>query len=191
MEEEFIASMKEGNQESFNIIYEKYKDVAMRTAYLIVGNKADSEDIVQESFIRCYRYIHTLKNNEHFKSWFFRILTRTAWEYSKKKAKEVLQEDMSTYIREMVELSPSDILMEKEYSTIVMKFVESLPIKQREIIVLYYYNDFSTKEIAAILGCFEGTVKSRLFTARRRLKQVLLNSQKVRGELCHEAMGFR
>lgn len=191
MDEEIIQRMKEGDKAAFDLFYEKYKNVAMHTVYLIVGNKADSEDVVQESFIRCYEHISALKHNEKFKGWFFHILTRTAWEYGKKKNKEVPQEDMSNFEKQGVEPSAAEIAMAKERAASIMRLVEDLPLKHRTVVVLYYYNEFSTKEIAKIVGCLEGTVKSRLFTARRKLKEALLNSQNGKEEVYDEEIRFR
>jgi len=194
LEEEMIDAverMKVGDKQAFDMIYEQYKNMAMRTIYLIVGNKVDSEDIVQESFIKCYQHIKELKHNEQFKSWFFHILTRTAWAYCKKKSREVPKEDIYDYFSSSVERSAADMMMEKENTTTIMAFIEQLPVKQRVVIVLYYFNEFSTKEIASILGCFEGTVKSRLFTARKSLKEVMLKAQKVKEDGCDEQILYR
>ena len=59
---------------------------------------------------------------------------------------------------------------------------DRLPAKQRTAVVLYYFNGMSTREIASVMGCLEGTVKSRLYTARNQLKQVLESEQRMLGE---------
>lgn len=178
MEEEvLIERMKAGDKLAFDMIYDRYKDIALRTSYLIVGNIADSEDIVQETFIKCYQNIGSLKHNERFKSWFFHILTRTAWANGKKKNRETPKEDMTDYYNTHVECSAADTVMEKEQSSLMMSMIENLPEKQRIVVVLYYYNEFSTKEIAKMIGCLEGTVKSRLHSARKNLKGILLSQE--------------
>lgn len=144
-EEQLVKKFQNGSKEAFDLLYEKYKNQALRSIYLISNSRYDCEDIVQEAFVKMYTHIGELKDVTQFKSWFFQILYRTAWRYMKQKAKE----------------SPSEE-------------IEKLDIKHRTVVVLYYYNELSIAEIAKIVGCFEGTVKSRLANARKRLKVQLM-----------------
>lgn len=190
MEEiELVKLLKQGDKIAFDQLYERYKDILMRMAYLICGNLADSEDVVQESFIKCYQCIHQLKQEERFKSWLFQILTRTAWKYCKKRAKEIVDEDKVVEKVDDKELSSLDIVLDKERDKKLMELINGLSIKHRTTLVLYYYNELSTKEIAKILGCLEGTVKSRLFTARKLLKKSIIESEKRQEGLLHETWG--
>lgn len=176
-EKELVKLLKDGDKEAFDELYEKYKDTALRMAYLICGNRADSQDIVQESFIRCYQHIHQLNKEEQFKSWFFHILTRTAWKYCKKQSKEIPEEEMISLMPIEKEGSSLDVLLNKERDRELMDMINHLSVKHRTTLVLYYYNELSTKEIAHVLGCLEGTVKSRLFTARKLLKKTILEEK--------------
>lgn len=176
-ENELVRLLKNGDKQAFDELYEKYKDTALRMAYLICGNLADSQDIVQESFIRCYEHIYQLNKEEQFKSWFFHILTRTAWKYCKKQSKEIPEEEMISLMPKEKEASSLDVLMDKERDRELMDMINHLSVKHRTTLVLYYYNELSTKEIAHVLGCLEGTVKSRLFTARKLLKKTILEEK--------------
>ena len=176
-ENELVRLLKNGEGQAFDELYEKYKDTALRMAYLICGNVADSQDIVQESFIKCYEHIHQLNKEEQFKSWFFHILTRTAWKYCKKQSKEIPEEEMISLMPKEKEGSSLDVLLDKERDRELMDMINHLSVKHRTTLVLYYYNELSTKEIAHVLGCLEGTVKSRLFTARKLLKQTILEEK--------------
>ncbi len=182
MEEEIVVRMKQGDKQAFDMLYEKYKNEAMRTAYFIAVNKMDSEDIVQESFIKCYQHIKELKDNKRFKPWLFHILMRTAWRYCKKQSKEIPKEDIILVKDQLGEASSLEIMMRKESSAAIVKQIGMLPIKQRLVVVLYYYNELPTKEIAKVLGCLEGTVKSRLFTARKTLKEAMIGSYAEEGK---------
>ena len=88
---------------AFFIIYEKYKNAALRTAYLITGNRYTGEDILQETFVQCCLHIKELKDPATFKAWFYRILTRTAWKFAKKKKSAVPVENLFETIDESVE----------------------------------------------------------------------------------------
>ncbi|MEG1584367.1 MAG: RNA polymerase sigma factor, partial [Anaerovorax sp.] len=104
------------------------------------------------------------------KTWFFKILTRLAWKMSAKEKTVIPVENIFGAIAhqdtEQIEMD----FIKREDAKKIMKLIDSLEQKQKTVILLYYYNDFSVGEIAKVVGCFEGTVKSRLHTARKNLK---------------------
>lgn len=77
------------------------------------------------------------------RAWFFHILTRTAWEYGKKKRREITEEEIIDYTKQSTEPSPSEVIVNKERASLIMGCIKELPIKQKLVIVLYYYNEFS------------------------------------------------
>ena len=88
MEEEkiiFVRRMIEGDEKAFDELYHAYSKKLYRMAYFITGNHSDSEDILQETFVKCYLHRKELKNLERFESWICQILVRTAWKMEKKK----------------------------------------------------------------------------------------------------------
>lgn len=168
--EQIIKKIKNGDVDSFSILFKNYKDEAFRYVYLITKNREISEDIVQESFILCFRNIKKLKNPDKFKSWFFKILTRTSWKALKTNSRVIPVENIYEKIEDS-DISNYIAWDNENYQTeILKKEINNLGVKQRTIIVLYYYKELSIKEIAEITGCFEGTVKSRLYNARKKLK---------------------
>ena len=126
-----------------------------------------------EAFVQVYLNIHRLKDPAGFRSWFYRSLTRLAWRKGRTSRREIPDEDIALHAdRESSGDSLTDLLQKEERDCIRMA-VQRLDEKHRSIVVLYYYNEFSTKQIARITGCLEGTVKSRLYTARKRLERIL------------------
>ena len=87
-EENIVRRMINGDMDAFGELMEKYERPALRAAWLISGNAADSEDIVQETFTACYLNRKKLRDPAAFKTWFYRILTRSAWKISRKSRKE-------------------------------------------------------------------------------------------------------
>ena len=171
-EREMIIRMQQGEDEAFSWLFRKYQSRVLRMAYLISGNYADSEDIVQETFVKCYTYRRHLREPERFDPWLYQIMTRTAWRMVKKGRREQPAEE----IREEEPLrtdAPLEAGIYSEERTALWEAVQSLELRQRTAVVLYYYNQMSTREIAKAMGCLEGTVKSRLHTARKNLKQKL------------------
>ena len=99
-------------------------------------------------------------------------MTREAWRVCRQKKKEQPVEEVFGTETPVV-ASALEEVTENTQREELYQAIAGLPVKQRTVVVLYYYNDMSTKEIAGVMGCLEGTVKSRLYTARQKLKQIL------------------
>lgn len=183
MEEiEIIRKVQEGNIRAFELLFERYKHSAMRTAYLMTGDKYTSEDIVQEAFTKCYLSIKSLKNPEYFKTWFFKLLTRIAWRYMKKEKSLIPIEEINEVIEKSQDLTEPNQIEQNIIKSEVYREILKLDYKLQTTIILYYYNMLSVKEIAKIMGCLEGTVKSRLHTARKKLKVSLTEESSIKKE---------
>ncbi|ONI39140.1 hypothetical protein AN640_01970 [Candidatus Epulonipiscium fishelsonii] len=172
---DIIEKIQQGNLKAFEVLFNEYKDKAFKTAYLITHNKDISEDIVQETFAACYINIKKLKHPEYFKTWFYIILTRNAWKYSSKSKKEVIMDNIYDKVEE-ANFKNTQHNMEDLDNSILNTEIKKLNTKLQTTLILYYYNDLDVKEIAKIMGCFEGTVKSRLHTARNKLKNALIEN---------------
>ncbi len=172
-EQELVEQFKRGDREAFEQLYQLYQNQAYRTAVFMTGNRADAEDIVQETFVQVYLHIRQLRETSGFRSWFYRILTRLAWKKGSAGKREVPDEDIAIRADKAGEGDSLTGLLQKEEREKIRQAVENLDEKHRSIVILYYFNEFSTKEIAGITGCLEGTVKSRLHTARKRLEKSL------------------
>lgn len=172
-ESKLVRDMKAGDRQAFDILYETYKNTLLRMAYLVSGSMEDAEDIVQETFVKCYLHIGELRSSTGFQSWLFQIMYRTAYRYSKKSRREIPDEDAGMRADMTDGVTSLDRVLQSEMQRMVQSAVYSLDFKHRAVTVLFYYNDMSVREIARILGTTEGTVKSRLFSARRKLGESL------------------
>ena len=156
-DEQLVRRMQQGDMQAFDELYERYKNDAYRIACLITGNRADGEDLTQEAFVTCVRSIGTLKDGAKFRPWLLRTLSRAAWKYCRKAKREMP-------VSEFFETGEG----ESALSTVLRTD------EQRR---LYYFDNRPVKEIARTLGVTEGTVKSRLFSARRHLRQALTEKE--------------
>lgn len=148
---------------------ERYADMVYRIALLQVKNTADADDIFQEVFIRLVNHIHKLQNWEHVKAWLIKVTincSRTHFKLSFVKGEYPLEEVAETGITEAGFESI-------EGDGPVTTAVKSLPVKYRNVVHLFYYEELSVIEIAKITGQKETTVKSQLFRAREMLKGML------------------
>ncbi|MBD5454400.1 MAG: RNA polymerase sigma factor [Lachnospiraceae bacterium] len=173
-----VEQLKNGNREAFDILYEKYKSLAIRTAYLIMGNLADSEDVVQDTFVKVWMYADRIQNADSFQAWMLQILVRTAYRHAKKKRKEFPDEETVNRMENRTCASSLEKVIQMEEAERLKAAIKALPIRHRSVVVLYYYNQLGIKEIAGMLGIMEGTVKSRLHTARKRMKDILVNEER-------------
>lgn len=168
-EERIIEELKSGNISALDDLYEIYSVPALKTAYLITSDKFIAEDVLQETFIKCYKSIKSLRDNNAFKPWFYKILTRISFREIKKSKKLLPVEN----IFDKAEKSYTDKYFADFRDSMLYEYIEKLSIKHKTTIILYYYNEMSIKEIAKAMGCYEGTVKSRLNSARKQLKKIL------------------
>lgn len=184
-DETLVRAFQAGNLDAFDELFMRYQTQTLRTAVLITGNYQDSENILQETFIKCYQSLPQLKNPAQFKTWLYRILTRTAWAYCKKQKKEQPVEEIYDVYQASLPLEKSslELMTATEEQQQLLAAVRQLQPKQKTVIVLYYYNEFSIEEIAKATGTLPGTVKSRLFTARHNLQKALQTINFQTGEV--------
>ncbi len=147
--------------------------------YRFVGNLADAEDLAQETFIKVYKKIDTLKDRKKAKSWIYSIARNTVIDFfRKKKNKEIA---LSDALLESVAKTTATEYQEKAISDEVSKeldhCIDKLVKEDRAIIRLLYYEGFSYKEIANLLSINENTLKSRLHRARSVLLEMIRTSK--------------
>lgn len=172
-EELLVKALKSGSREAFDSLYEQYKNMAFKTAYFITGSRQDAEDAVQDAFIKVWTGSSALRENSGFKAWMMRILTHDAYRMAKKRKREFPDDELVFKSENRTDISSLEHIMRKEEAMQISAAIGRLPVKQRVVVVLYYYNLLSVKEIAGILGITTGTVKSRLYAARNRIGKEL------------------
>ena len=155
-----------GDLDAFHELYCTYYKKVFGTAYLICSDRTLSEDIVQEAFIVCYKSIKQLKDQSLFNTWFYKIVVRLSWGMSRKQGKVA---DPSTSV-DTSNIISFDCFTNAENKLILRESINKLSEPLKTVIVLYYYNDFSIRDISKITGCLEGTVKSRLYKARNCIR---------------------
>ncbi len=133
-----------------------------RFAMSILKNSNDAEDAVSETVLTAYEHLSSLKKNDSFKAWMMTILVNVSKKMLRKKKRVVLYDDLGLFEKST-----------DEGSCEMWEAVLTLNAKYAKVVILYYYEGFSTREIARILHIPEGTVKSRLSRARSKLQQII------------------
>jgi len=151
---------------------ESYKP-SFRTACLILGNRADAEEAVQEAFLRAWRFRDSLTSVPSIKPWLYRVVVNSC--YSKLR-QEIPHRDHRSSDEPLGHMSgsaedPGTLAQQTEVAETVLAALHRLPASLRVPIVLRYYADLSERDIALAIGRRQGTVKSRLHEARRRLAE--------------------
>ena len=163
-----IISCQHGDLNSFAELYKIYSKNALGTAYLIAGSKGIAEDIVQETFIECWKSFQRLQNPATFEVWFYKILVRTGWRMVKRYNLTIpMDDDSLDGLVQAMQLNKE--LDASETRMTVGQALEKLSLPLKTVVILYYYDDMSIKDIANVLGCLQGTIKSRLHNARKQL----------------------
>ena len=134
------------------------EDMMCKVAMSMLRNENDCEDAIQSAILTAYEKLSTLKHEEYFKTWLMRILINNC-------NKQLRQRKKTLELAEIHAVSTSSV---EEVE--VRAAVESLPIKIRQVIILYYSEQFNTKEISEILKIPKGTVLSRLDKGRKLLQ---------------------
>jgi RNA polymerase sigma-70 factor (ECF subfamily) len=146
---------------------------SFRTACLILGNRSDAEEAVQEAFLRAWRFRDALTSVPSIKPWLYRVVVNSC--YSKLR-QEIPHRDRRAGDEPLSRMAADDIdpathAQRTEVAETVLAALQRLPVSLRVPIVLRYYADLSERDIAQAIGRRQGTVKSRLHEARRRLAE--------------------
>lgn len=173
--EELIPKILDGSESAFMELFDMYKDKVYATALVILRDPCAAEDILQETFLIIYKKIYSLKNIESFEGWLHKITINCCNSHLRKRKKHLLidQNIFEATVNDISSDQPEKMYFEKQCNSELTKAIGKLTYKLRTCIVLYYFNEFTIKQISEILDCSEGTVKSRLFKGKRALERHL------------------
>ncbi|WP_394750071.1 RNA polymerase sigma factor [Spongiimicrobium salis] len=168
-----IASYRAGDKNAFSLLVKRWHVRLCKQAYWYTKDMDMAKDIVQDSWKAIMRKLHGLQDLDRFGSWALTIVRRKALDTLKKKTKQ--QEHLKYYKEGLTSDSTDrDEVMEKEKTMLkVMEAINVLPTDQKEVLTLFYIEEYSLNEISEITGVSLNTIKTRLFRAREKLKVTL------------------
>lgn len=179
-DQELIEGYSQGDPKAFENLYQRYKKRVYVRALGMVRDEEQALDIVQECFIRVSRSVLKLRKRKGFVPWLMRIVTNLCLDYLRKKSRvEVASlghpggnptEGLCCQIGDN-SLDPAQILEKTELKEKLWKAISSLPPEYGEVFILKYVVGLSGKETAQIMNCPEGTVRWRLYQAKRILRE--------------------
>ncbi len=180
-----VEKLKNGNDEAFNEVYQKTYNYVYFRAKQVMKNEDDAMDLMQIVYMEAYKSIKNLDKAESVYSWLSSITFRQGMKIFQKKKEILLDEDFEN-IFDSVETSDIDSrpelsLERKEQQRLLAELIDSLPEVQRATMVAFYYDNIKIEDIAEVMDCSVGTVKSRLSYARQALKKKLESAEKHGG----------
>lgn len=160
-----------GNKQMQEILYQRFAVTMYYQCLRYLKNATDTEDVVQEGFIKVFANLHQYKNEGSFEGWVRKIMIRSALSYLRDNKKYKCHIDIE-YAQEIKEPNIFDKLAEKD----IIQIVTHLSPDVKKIFILHVVEGYNHREIATILGCNESTSKSQFYRSRNRLQKILKQS---------------
>ncbi len=176
-DEELVEKVLQGDEGAFAELYERYHKRLEFVAYRLCKNSEDAKDAVQQTFLQIHTSLHTLREPKRFYHWCCKIIHGKCTDMFRKNRDIYLDVDHSPLVSAMVE-EREDFLPQNQMHfasdrEVLLNMLDQLPLVQRQVVMMVYFDQLSMQDCATILNVPEGTVKSRLFTAKKTLREMI------------------
>ena len=172
---EQVKKAKEGDVNEIGKIIQENVQAMYRVAFGILKNEDEIYDAISNTTIIVFEKISSLKKEELFKTWLTRILINECYKIYNQNTKVIYFENCAPESLDNLQYTEKDRLEEQDARDLLNNLSKDL----KETVMLYYFEDFSVKEVAEILNIPEGTVKSRLSKARKDLEKILIKNEEA------------
>ena len=186
-DKEIIERVKNGDKKAYDLLVLKYQQRVINLISRFVKNYADALDISQETFIKAYKALPNFRGESAFYTWLYRIAVNTAKNHLTVQSRKITKSDYDVAEIEQIEgnmtlteqTTPENLLIKDELQETVLNTIENLPEDLKSAIMLREIEGLSYEEIATVMECPVGTVRSRIFRAREtidnKIKPLLKN----------------
>jgi RNA polymerase sigma-70 factor (ECF subfamily) len=174
-DEAIVALVQAGDKEAFGILITRYEDKMTRYLRRFLSSDADIQDLVQEVFIKAYINIKSLDTSRRFSPWIYRIAHNECVNVLKKKSREKVSFfDLDVVFPHLPSSKHTDdVVVQEEMRRALDERINELPLKYREVLVLYYFEDMDYQEIADVLRIPRSTVGVRITRGKKMLKTII------------------
>lgn len=178
-EHDLITRFQNGDTAAFNTLVLKYQTRIAKLIYRHINDTETTKDLCQDVFLKAYKALPKFKRESAFYSWLYRIAMNCCIDYlrQQKRNKTITFDELSVSPEELLLISkqpsPSHLVEMEELGDIINKAVQQLPTKQQHVFKMRYDQKLKIKEIAILINRSEGTVKTHLHHAHRRLRELL------------------
>ena len=182
-----VADLCDGDMTALAILVDRHKDLVYRVAMQITKNSDDASDVLQDAFLKVYDSINAFRQESAFETWLYRIVVNLSIDAVKKRKRQQesmasLSEVTDVHQNPDIQQDPTRQAERNELQEWVTQAINSLSIKHRSVVILHELEGLSHPQIADILDCSEGTVRSRLHYARKKLRVLLAPYIDVKGK---------
>jgi len=174
LDADLVKRVKAGDTGAFDILVQKYQHKVINLVGRFVSDQAECQDIAQDAFIKAFRAIHSFRGDSQFYTWLYRIAANTAKNYLASRARKSPRYTVDVDDAEHFEgesglkeyANPENLLLTDEIRATIFSAIEKLPDDLKSAITLREIDGLSYEEIADVMDCPIGTVRSRIFRAR-------------------------
>lgn len=179
-DKELVVAARSGDTRSFDLLFYRYRDGIYRVAYAVTKDRSAAEEILVDTFARAYRALARLDPHDTLRPWLYRVALNLSYN-RRPRGRVTLQplEDATEKVLLDEEVSPHALAERGELQRAVLDAIDGLPFKHRVVVILHHLHGMDLAEIAEIVDCPVGTVKSRLHYALRRLRTSLLADRRL------------
>jgi RNA polymerase sigma-70 factor (ECF subfamily) len=173
IDQDLIIQLQQGSLDALGLLYDQHQRMVYRTALVITGDPEAAADLMQDVFLRLYRFADHIDPERPLEPWLYRMTVNLAYTWIKRNRRWLRPlEDLAEWLTGNRQ-SPHEYAEMQDDWDRVQHAVSDLPFPQRVVVVLYYLNDLSLQDISEILDVPVGTVKSRLHYGRQALRKSL------------------
>ena len=187
-DDKLVKRAKKGDSRAFDLLVLKYQGRVAQLVSRYVSNAAEVEDVTQEAFIKAYRALPKFRGDSAFYTWLYRIAANAAKNHlvalSRRPTTDLALDDSESYEvpgRLKDNESPDEVIMGLQLEAVISQAIDALPLELKAALTLREFDGLSYDEIAEVLECPIGTVRSRIFRAREAIDQKV--ASQMQGEL--------
>jgi RNA polymerase sigma-70 factor (ECF subfamily) len=169
-----MEKVSDGKVEKLAILFERHNLMLFNFFLRLTGNRNVSEDLVQDVFFRILKYRSTYKGESKFTIWMYQIARNVHVDYLRKHKRELSLEDQQKEVASQ-QPTPDEKVAQGQEIAMVREALARLPLKKREVLILSRFQNLKYKEIAVLLGCHIGTVKTHVHRAIKELGKIYLD----------------
>ena len=182
-----IRRVQHGDVEAFELLVAAYEKNVFNVALQMTGNREDAQDMAQEAFIKAYSSLSSFRGDSRFSSWLYRIVANVCLDFKRRQSRRpsaslTVEDDEGESVQLDIadeSQSPETLLEQKMTREAVREGLQQLPDEQRQILLLREIQGLSYEEIGEVMDLEPGTVKSRIFRARKKLCAFLLKDGNI------------
>lgn len=174
-DQHYINQVIAGNTHAFSVLVERYKDLVFTLALRMLKNREEAEEVSQDTFIKVFKKLNSFKGDSKFSTWIYKVAYNACLDRLKTYKKEYNNVTIDEFNAHKIKTLENafDAMVENERAKAIQRCLELLPSEDSALLTLFYFEEQSLEEIAAVMGITANNVKVKLFRSRKKMASVL------------------